>query len=238
MATAQQDAEVQAYRTTTSSLQLKDISFGAQGVTLLCDMSTGRTMPIVPAGWRRQIFDSIHGSSHPSVLTTRKLMASKFNGTECKSRLDSEPSSALLVSLPRSTRTQKPLSRGLASPHDSFNTSMWIWWDLFLLRTATLTYSPSSTGFPVGQKPIPLSDTTSAICAHAFIAQWVTRFGVPHDISSDIGPQFTSQIWISVSQLLGVQLHHYHGLPPPVQWPRRKISSPPKGRSTSLPHWP
>ena len=35
-------------------------------------------------------------------------------GTECKSRLDSGPSSALLVSLPRSTRTQKTLSRGLA----------------------------------------------------------------------------------------------------------------------------
>ena len=37
MASAQQqDAEVQAYHTSTSSFQLEDISFGTQGVTLLC----------------------------------------------------------------------------------------------------------------------------------------------------------------------------------------------------------
>ena len=79
MATAQQqDAEVQAYRTTTSSLQLEDISFGTQGSTLLCDMSMGHARPIVPTGWRRQIFDLIHGLAHPSVRTTRKLVAAKF----------------------------------------------------------------------------------------------------------------------------------------------------------------
>ena len=80
VATAQQeDAEVQACRTANSNLQLEDIPFGAQGVTILCDTSTGRARPIVPAGWRCQIFDSIHGVSHPSVRTTRKLIASKFN---------------------------------------------------------------------------------------------------------------------------------------------------------------
>ena len=58
-----------------------------------------------------------------------------------------------------------------------------------------------------------MSDTISVSCAHVFISQWVARFGVSQDISSDRGPQFTSPLWISVSQLLGVQLHHttpYH----------------------------
>ena len=49
-AAQQQDAEVQAYRTSTSSFQLEDIPFGTQGVTLLCDVSTGHARPIVPAG--------------------------------------------------------------------------------------------------------------------------------------------------------------------------------------------
>ena len=87
-------------------------------------------------------------------------------GTECKSRLDSGPSSALLVSLPRFIHTQKPLSRCLTSPHDGLNTSMWTWWDLWLLRTASFTYSPSWIDFPVGQKPFPwVIATTSASCA-------------------------------------------------------------------------
>ena len=74
----QQDADVQAYRTATSSLQPEDIPFGPQGVTLLCDMSTGHPRPIVPATWRRKVFDIVHGLSHPSVRSTRKLIAAKF----------------------------------------------------------------------------------------------------------------------------------------------------------------
>ena len=68
-----EDPEVQAYRTATTGLQLEDIPFGTQGVTLLCDTSTSHTRPVVPASWRRQVFDLIHGLSHPSVRATRKL---------------------------------------------------------------------------------------------------------------------------------------------------------------------
>ena len=81
MATAQQqDAEVQAYHTATSSLQFEDVPFGTQGVTLLhvCDTSTGRLRPLVLASWRHQVFDLIHGLSHPSVRATRKLIAARF----------------------------------------------------------------------------------------------------------------------------------------------------------------
>ena len=73
-----QVAEVQDYRTGTTSLRLEDVAFRRQGVTLLCDMSTGLPRPIVPASWRRQVFDVVHSLSHPSVQTTRKLIAAKF----------------------------------------------------------------------------------------------------------------------------------------------------------------
>lgn len=41
----------------------------------------------------------------------------------------------------------------------------------------------------------------------------IARFGVPIDMSSDRGLQFTSQFWTSMAKLLGIQLHHttaYH----------------------------
>ena len=73
MATAQQqDAEVEAYRTSTLSFQLEDISFGTKVYTLLCDMSTGDARPIVPAGWRRWVFDMI--------LSLSPLSAHYMNG--------------------------------------------------------------------------------------------------------------------------------------------------------------
>ena len=60
---------------------------------------------------------------------------------------------------------------------------------------------------------IPLPDITTLTCAQALVMHWITRFGVPMDMSSDRGPQFTSQLWASISQLLGTKLHHttaYH----------------------------
>ena len=60
---------------------------------------------------------------------------------------------------------------------------------------------------------IPLNDTAAAVCAQAFVSNWIAHFGIPVDMSSDRGPQFTSQLWSTVAQLLGTQLHHttaYH----------------------------
>ena len=55
---------------------------------------------------------------------------------------------------------------------------------------------------------IPLNDTTATSCAQALVFHWIARFGIPIDMSSDRGPQFTSQLWKSIAQLLGTQLHH------------------------------
>ena len=60
---------------------------------------------------------------------------------------------------------------------------------------------------------IPLKDTSAISCAQALIVNWISRFGIPQHITSDRGAQFTSQLWSSISQLLGTELHHttaYH----------------------------
>ena len=176
-------------------------------------MSTGRARPIVPAGWRCQIFDSIHGLSHPSVRTTRKLIASKFiwNGMQKQIGLWAKQCIACHSSKIH-THTKAPLERFSIPPR---------WFEH--IHVDLVGPFPPSNGFTNlftiidrfsrWPKAIPLSDTTSSSCVHAFISQWIAHFGVPRDISSNRGPQFTSQIWISVSQLLGAQLHHttaYH----------------------------
>ena len=37
------------------------------------------------------------------------------------------------------------------------------------------------------------------------MSHWTSRFGLPGDISSDRGAQFTSKLWTTVSQLLGMK---------------------------------
>ena len=60
---------------------------------------------------------------------------------------------------------------------------------------------------------IPLRETSTIDCAKALVSTWIARFGVPQDITSDRGSQFTSSLWNTISQQLGVQLHRttaYH----------------------------
>ena len=54
---------------------------------------------------------------------------------------------------------------------------------------------------------IPMADATVASCALAFFSHHIAQYGVPSDVSSDRGPQFTSNLWSALSKLLGAQLH-------------------------------
>ena len=76
--------------------------------------------------------------------------------------------------------------------------------------THLLTIMDRTTRWP---EAIPLRDTTTTECARALISTWIARFGVPLDMTSDRGPQFTSAMWSTIASQLGIQLHRttaYH----------------------------
>ena len=43
-----------------------------------CDVSTGVWRPVVPQGFRQQVFDTIHGLVHPEVHATTRLVSNRF----------------------------------------------------------------------------------------------------------------------------------------------------------------
>ena len=60
---------------------------------------------------------------------------------------------------------------------------------------------------------IPLSETSAAACAKALTFTWISRFGVPETITSDRGPQFTSNLWFQLCEMLNIshkQTTAYH----------------------------
>ncbi len=59
--------------------------------------------------------------------------------------------------------------------------------------------------FSLWHEAMPLSDTSASTCAQALVSHWISRFGLPSEISSDRGAQFTSKLWTTVSQLLGIK---------------------------------
>ena len=52
---------------------------------------------------------------------------------------------------------------------------------------------------------IPLADTSAKSCTWVLLFHWVTYFGLPTDISSERGAQFTSQLWTVMIELLGTK---------------------------------
>ena len=208
-----QDSEVQEYRAAASSLKLQDIVIGPNGNTLLCDLSTGQARPIVPTSWRRQVFDLIHNLSHPSVRTTRKLVAAKFVWKGLKKQVGLWAQQCTdCQSSKVQTHVRAPLDK-FAVPQRRFDH----------IHVDLVGPLPPSNGFTHlftiidrfsrWPEAIPINDTTAIGCAKTLVSHWISRFGVPLDISSDRGPQFTSRLWTAVAEFLGTQLHRttaYH----------------------------
>jgi cleavage and polyadenylation specificity factor subunit 1 len=51
---------------------------------------------------------------------------------------------------------------------------------------------------------IPLSDTSAAACTKALTFTSISRFGVPKMITSDRGPQFPSNLWFKLCEMLHI----------------------------------
>ena len=67
-----------------------------------------------------------------------------------------------------------------------------------------------STRWP---EAVPMEEASTMSCATALLNAWVSRFGLPEQMTSDRGSVFTSDIWSSLAKLLGVNLHYttaYH----------------------------
>ncbi len=53
-------------------------NFDVDGVTLLCDVSSGAVRPLVARPCRQSVFLAIHSIAHPGVRATRRMLASRF----------------------------------------------------------------------------------------------------------------------------------------------------------------
>ena len=203
----QSDPEIHAYRTSITGCQFQDVPVGNAGLTLLCDVSTGKQRPVVPQSWRRRVFDAVHGLSHPAIRTTCKLLTSKFVWHGMAKEIREWAKTCLDCQRSKVHRhTRAPLSP-ITVPERRFDH---VHIDLVGPLppsqgfTHLLTIVDRFTRWP---EAIPLSDTSTKSCARAFLNHWVARFGLPSDLSSDRGAQFTSRLWSDIAELYGTKLH-------------------------------
>ena len=175
------------YRTALTNLQLKDVPFENKGNTILCDTFTGQPKPIVPSGWRRRIFGSLHRLSHPSIPATRRLTASKFVWHGVNKQV------GILARACISCQTSK-VHQHVKAPFQTFHVPCYRFDHIHIHLvgplppsqgfTDLLTIVDRSTGW---SETIPLWDTSSIACAKALVKYWISRVGVLMHITSDMG---------------------------------------------------
>ncbi len=79
MAAAQLEDRTLSTLQADSSLHLQQVPIAmSDGVSLLCDVSTGISRPVVPESFRRHVFDCLHCQSHPGIRETQRLVTRHF----------------------------------------------------------------------------------------------------------------------------------------------------------------
>lgn len=207
-------ADVQALqKNNNTDLKLLSVPVEQTGLSILCDISTGLLRPVVPAERRHRIFDLLHGLSHPGKTASKKLICAKYVWPAMKKDIIKwckECVPCQRAKVQRHTRTPledfvepgKPFTHihidlvGPLPPSEGF--------------THLFTIIDRHTRWP---EAIPLKETSTKDCARALVTNWISRYGVPNDITSDRGPQFTSNLWTEIARGLGMQIHRttaYH----------------------------
>ena len=202
--------DTQSYRTAITGMT---VAVHEGGPSLLCDTSSSKSRPIVPPGYRRHVFDLLHGLSHLSFRASKELICSRYvwHGMKqditqwCNECLSCEASKlqrhyrASVEAIPVSPRRFTHVHVDMVGPLPTSRG-----------YTYFLTILDRTTQWP---EAVPLQDITAASCARAFMTGWVARFGVPLQMTSDRGRQFILSLWSEMARSLGTQLYRttsYH----------------------------
>ncbi len=209
----QEDEETLAYRTSITGLKWENIPVGKSGLTLLCDTSTGKPRPLVPQAMRRQVFETVHNLSHPGTNTTVKLVSSKFIWHKLSANVRTWARNCLSCQ-------RSKVHQHVRAPLEEFSCPVQRFDHVHIDLVGPLPPSQGCTHlltivdrFTRWPEAIPLGSTDTVSLARAFSRNWIARFGVPRDMTSDRGAQFVSELWSATAQLLGISLHRttaYH----------------------------
>ncbi|KAK3729078.1 hypothetical protein RRG08_005451 [Elysia crispata] len=183
------------------------LSRNTTGTNTLDNVVLGHPRPIVPRTFQRQVFEAIHNLAHPGRKPTVKLEANKFVWHGVKKQVNKWAQECLACQTSKiQSHVRSPVIKipvpakkfshihvdlvGPLPPSEGF--------------THLLTIIDRTTRWP---EAIPMVQTSTTDCAIALIRHWIARFGVPLDMTSDRGPQFTSALWNEVANKLGIQVH-------------------------------
>jgi hypothetical protein len=166
------------------------------------DVSTGTFWPLVLLPHRQQVFDHLHSPTHPGRRATRRLISSRY----VRRGLAKDVTAWAVECL----KCQK----GKVHHHQPRHVAVQAQW-FSHIHVDLVGPLPASEGttylFTVIDRntrwfeALPHNDISAKSCAVVLIQGWIARYGVPAVITSDQWSQFTSALWDSLCNILGIK---------------------------------
>ncbi len=177
-----------------SSLTITSIPISPD-LKLLGDVSTPIFRPFIPLPFQKPVFDHVHSLGHPGIRATRRLLSSRFVWSHMSADVAIWSRQCVSCQKAKVHKNITPPAMAISVPERRFS-------HVHVDIVGPLPPSQGNTHiFTMVDRTtrwaeaVPLSSTTASACADAFCSTWITRFGVPHTITSDRGTQFTSALW-------------------------------------------
>lgn len=196
-----------------TSFVLQKLHIPLENVDLWCEISTNTNRPFVPSILRRTVFDSLHNLSHPGIRATRKLICSKYFWPNMNVDITHWARCCIQCQKSKVHRHTKSTYGNFEPPKGRFEK----------VHIDIVGPLPPSNGytylltlvdrFSRWTEAIPLRNILAETVTNAFIRNWVSRFGVPIELTTDQGTQFESKLFSSSLAILGTHRIHtttYH----------------------------
>ncbi len=165
----------------STTLQITTQAVGDE--TLLGDISTGVFRQLVPIQHREAVFQSLYTIHHPGVQATRRLIAARFCWPQMARAITLMARACLHCQRGKVHRHVHLQPAEIPVPHCRFaHIHVDLVGPLPPLRghTYRFTIINRTSRWP---EVIPLTSITAADCARALFTGWVSRFGVPANIT-------------------------------------------------------
>ncbi|GFV23244.1 transposon Tf2-11 polyprotein [Trichonephila clavipes] len=198
------------------SLKLKQQYFPLEDITLTCDVSTNVSLPFISKGYRKIVFQNLHGFSHPGIAASTKLATQRFVRPNIRRDIKAWVNSCHPCQRSKIHRHTKAPIGTFALPDARFSQ----------IHVDFIGPFPPSNGqsycltvvdrFTRWMEMIPTADMTAETVCRALLSVWISRFGCPAIITTDQGTNFESSLFRELSNLLGtnrIRCCAYHPKP-------------------------